>query len=116
MIEQRTLGTSGIQVSSIGLGCVTFGREIDRETSFEILDHALERGITLFDTAEDYASGASESLLGEWLVDRKVRDRIVLATKVSGPLTAQRVLSSAKESLRATAGRSYRSFSAPRMG
>lgn len=58
-MEYRSLGRTELQVSSIGMGCVTFGREIDEETAFEIMDHALEKGITLFDTAEAYAAGAS---------------------------------------------------------
>lgn len=99
-MEYRQLGNTDLQVSSIGMGCVTFGREIAREASFEILDRALARGITLFDSAEAYGQGASEKLLGQWIADRGVRDRIVLATKVSGALTKDRVISSAEESLR----------------
>ena len=99
-MEYRRLGDTDLQVSSIGMGCVTFGREIDRETSFQISDRALERGITLFDTAESYAQGASETVLGEWIRDRGVRDRIVVATKVSGVLTKNRITTSVEESLR----------------
>ena len=99
-MEQRQLGDTDLHVSSIGMGCVTFGREIDRELSFDVLDRAIERGITLFDTAEAYAKGASETVLGEWIADRRVRDDIVLATKVSGVLTEDRVVTSAEESLR----------------
>jgi len=98
-MEYRILGKSELEVSSIGMGCVTFGREIDRDTSFEVMDRALERGITLFDTAAAYAKGASETVLGEWIAQRGVRDRIVLATKVFGTLTRERVISSAEESL-----------------
>ena len=61
---------SQIPMSRIGLGCVTFGREIERETSFEILDHARTKGITLYDTAEAYHQGASERILGEWMASR----------------------------------------------
>lgn len=99
-MEYRQLGNTDLQISSIGMGCVTFGREIDREASFEVLDRALDCGITLFDSAEAYAQGASENVLGEWIADRGVRDRIVLATKVSGALTKDRVISSAEDSLR----------------
>jgi 1-deoxyxylulose-5-phosphate synthase len=99
-MEYRPLGKTGLQVSSVGMGCVTFGREIDRDTSFEILDYALDRGLTLFDTAEAYAAGASETVLGEWIAERGVRERIVLATKVRGILTRERVSSSAEESLK----------------
>lgn len=98
-MEYRPLGKTGLRVSSIGMGCVTFGREIDRDTSFRVLDHALELGLTLFDTAEAYAAGASEKVLGEWISERKVREQIVLATKVRGTLTRERVTGSAEESL-----------------
>ncbi len=98
-MESRQLGTTELQVSSIGMGCVTFGREIDCDESFAVLDHALERGITLFDTAEAYAGGASETVLGKWMRGRGVRDQLVLATKVSGTLTRQRVMDSAEASL-----------------
>jgi len=99
-VENRQLGRTGIGVSSIGLGCVTFGREIDRTTSFAILDHAFEHGITLLDTAAVYGDGASETVLGEWLADRGVRDRVVLATKVSRSYTRDAVLESVENSLR----------------
>jgi aryl-alcohol dehydrogenase-like predicted oxidoreductase len=98
-MEFRQLGATDLQVSSIGMGCVTFGREIDKSTSFELLDRALERGVTLFDTAEAYAQGASENVLGDWITDRGVRDQIVVATKVAGVLTKDRVISSAEASL-----------------
>ncbi len=98
-MRQSSLGRSDLRVSSIGLGCVTFGREIDRETSFEILDHALERGINLLDTAAAYAGGASETVLGEWMAERGVRDRVVMATKVTGALSKELVIASAEESL-----------------
>jgi aryl-alcohol dehydrogenase-like predicted oxidoreductase len=51
--------------SRIGLGCVTFGREIDEAASFALLDHALERGVRHFDTAAAYGGGASETILGK---------------------------------------------------
>ena len=95
----RQLGRTDLEVSSIGMGCVTFGREIDRDASFAVLDHALERGITLYDTAEAYAGGASESVLGEWIQLRGVREQIVLATKVAGTLTRKRIVESAEASL-----------------
>jgi len=98
-MQYRTIGSSDLEASSLGMGCVTFGREIEQEVCFEVMDRAFERGITLFDTAEAYASGASETVLGQWIAQRGVRDKIVLATKVSGTLTRQRVISSAEESL-----------------
>src|SRR6476646_6856427 len=57
LMEVRQLGKSGIAGSRIGLGCTTFGREIDEEQAFRIMDHAVERGIRLFDTAEAYGGG-----------------------------------------------------------
>ena len=99
-MEYRQLGKTDLKVSSIGLGCVTFSREIDEATSFEVMDRALERGITLFDTAEAYNSGGSETVIGKWMADRKTRDNIVLASKVATNLTRERIISSAEDSLR----------------
>jgi len=99
-LDYRALGRSGLAVSAIGLGAVTFGREIDEATSFAVLDRALERGITLFDTAAAYSQGRSEAILGRWIAERGVRDQIVLATKVAPPLTPERIAASAEESLR----------------
>ena len=87
-MEYRELGNSGLTVSRIGMGCVTFGREIDEATSFAVADRALERGITLFDTADCYAEGMSESVLGKWIKSRDVRKQIVLATKVGAPMSS----------------------------
>lgn len=99
-MEQRLLGQSGIMVSSIGLGTATFGREIDKEAAFAVADRAYERGITLIDTAEAYSSGISEAIVGEWVASRNVRDHVVIATKVNGTLTRNRIISSAEASLR----------------
>jgi len=100
LMEYGKLGHSDLSVSKIGMGCVTFGREVDHQTSLSILDHAFENGITLFDTAEAYGQGASESVLGDWMSSRGVRDQIVLATKVTGTLTRERIISSADASLK----------------
>ncbi len=99
-MQYRRLGRTDLEVSSIGMGCVTFGREIDQAASFAVLDRAFEQGITLFDTAEAYSEGGSEIVLGNWLADRRVRDRVVVATKVTAPLTGQRIGRSVDESLR----------------
>lgn len=98
-MEYRKYGWAEEQVSSIGLGCVTFGREIDEETSFTVMDRAREHGINLFDTAEAYAAGASETVVGRWLQARDNRADIFLCTKVNGTLNRERVLSSAAQSL-----------------
>jgi 1-deoxyxylulose-5-phosphate synthase len=99
-MEYRTLGRSSLRPSAIGLGGATFGREIDETTAFAVLDRALERGITLFDTAEAYSAGRSEEILGRWIASRGACNRIVLATKVAPPLNHARVIASAEASLR----------------
>ena len=75
----RALGTSGIAVPPLGLGCNAFGSRIDEERSHAVVDRALELGVTFFDTADVYGSGRSEELLGEALRGR--RDQAVIATK-----------------------------------
>ena len=99
-MEYRSLGPSELSVSSIGMGCVTFGREVDPQSSLLIMDHAFEQGITLFDTAEAYAQGASERVLGEWMTSRRSRNKVVLATKISGLLSRHRIMTSAEASLK----------------
>ncbi len=98
-MEYRPLGRSDLSVSAVGLGCVTFGREIDQAAAFTIMDRAREAAITLFDTAEAYGEGRSEEIVGRWLADRRARDEIVLATKVRVPLTRARILAAAEASL-----------------
>ncbi len=79
-MEIRNLGTSGLRVSAIGLGCNNFGGRIDKAATAAVIDAAFEHGITLFDTADTYGErGGSETLMGELLGDR--RKQIVLATK-----------------------------------
>lgn len=74
------LGTSGLQVSAVGLGCNNFGRRLDVAATRAVVDAALDVGITLLDTADGYGGqGASETMLGEVLAGR--RDDVVLATK-----------------------------------
>jgi aryl-alcohol dehydrogenase-like predicted oxidoreductase len=68
----------------IGLGCVTFGREIDETASFALLDHAWGRGVRHFDTAAAYGGGASETILGKWLASRQP-EGITVATKILPP-------------------------------
>src|SRR5207247_10771849 len=78
-METRSLGSSGIKVSIVGLGCNNFGA-LDVAASRRVVDRAIDLGITLLDTADVYGSrGGSESQLGEILGGR--RKKIVLATK-----------------------------------
>lgn len=99
-MDYRPLGKSELKVSSIGLGAVTFSREIDEATAFGIIDHALERGINLIDTAEAYNKGGSETVVGNWIKRSGKRDQIVLATKLLPPLSAERIPQAAEASLR----------------
>lgn len=99
-LEYRQLGKTAFRVSSIGLGCVTFGREIDAATSFQVLDRAVERGVNLLDTAAVYGDGASETVIGGWLRERRVRGQVVVATKVSGRLDRESIVRSVEGSLR----------------
>jgi len=76
-MEYRRLGTSGLAVSAVGLGTNNFGMKLDEEGCRQVLDAALDAGITLVDTADSY--GESEARLGKLLQGR--RDDVVLATK-----------------------------------
>jgi aryl-alcohol dehydrogenase-like predicted oxidoreductase len=76
----RPFGRSGIDVSSVGLGCNNFGRRVDLDGTRAVVDTALAEGVTFFDTADIYGGGGrSEELLGQALEGR--RDQVVLATK-----------------------------------
>jgi len=79
-MRYRPLGSSGLQVSVVGLGCNNFGGRLDLAGTRAVVDAALEVGVTLLDTADIYGGqGGSETLLGEVLKGR--RDSVVLATK-----------------------------------
>jgi aryl-alcohol dehydrogenase-like predicted oxidoreductase len=73
------LGRSGLQVSRVGLGCNNFGGRIDFDRTREVVDAAIDAGVTFFDTADVYGGSDSERFLGRLLEGR--RDRVVLATK-----------------------------------
>lgn len=83
VIPTRKLGTTGLEVSAIGLGCMGlnhgYGPAVDRAQGIALIRSAFERGVTFFDTAEVYAKGANESLVGEALAP--MRDHVVIATK-----------------------------------
>ncbi len=91
-MRRRALGRSGLQVSVLGLGTLTFGPGVGlmagastpEAEALGILDRALERGVNLLDTADVYQEGESERIVGRWLRDRRCRDQVVLATKVGG--------------------------------
>ncbi|MBE2184700.1 MAG: aldo/keto reductase [Anaerolineae bacterium] len=93
-MQYRRLGRTGLKVSAICLGAMNFGWSADQETSFKIMDAAVDAGINFFDTADVYSrwisgniGGESELIIGEWFKTRD-RDNIVLATKVRGRMWA----------------------------
>ena len=85
-MEQRRLGSSGIEVGAVALGTMMFGAwgNPDRAECRRMVDMALDAGVTLVDTADIYDFGVSEEILGEALAGR--RDRVVLATKFGNPM------------------------------
>ncbi|MDF9716100.1 aldo/keto reductase [Nocardioides sp. ChNu-153] len=80
-MHQRTVGATGLRVSRLGLGTMTWGRDTDEHEAREALGAFTERGGTLLDTAAAYGDGAAEELLGSLLGDVVARDDVVLATK-----------------------------------
>lgn len=98
-MKYRKYGNTDLNVSSIGLGCVTFGREIDEKTSFEILDRAAERGINILNTSYYYGDGSSEKVMGNYFSARGNRDKFVIVTKIHGDLSPTTVIKCAEESL-----------------
>jgi aryl-alcohol dehydrogenase-like predicted oxidoreductase len=98
-MQKRKLGSSGLEVSAIGLGCMGlsygYGPATDREQGIALIRAAVERGITFFDTAEIYGPYANEELVGEALAP--FREQVVIATKFGfdiGPNGEQRGLDS----------------------
>ena len=90
-MQTRSLGRTGLRVPPLCLGTMTFGLQCDEATAFAILDRAYEGGIDFIDTADVYplggdetTAGRTEEIVGRWMRDRGVRDRIVLATKCAG--------------------------------
>lgn len=92
-MQIRRMGRTGLKVSEVCLGTMTFGNQADEPTSFAIMDAAVEAGVTFFDTADVYPLGSTpemrgrtETFVGNWLHERKMRDKIVLATKCRGAM------------------------------
>lgn len=90
-MQYRKLGNTDIDVSLICLGTMTFGEQNDIADGFEQMDYAYEQGINFFDAAEMYpvpprpeTQGSTEEIVGAWIKDRGLRDKIVLASKVTG--------------------------------
>ncbi|WP_298687659.1 aldo/keto reductase [uncultured Sphingomonas sp.] len=93
-MDYRKLGNTGLDVSALCLGCMTFGIPdrgnhewtLDEEKSRPILRHAVEAGINFFDTANVYSDGTSEEIVGRALKEFTRRDEVVIATKVHGAM------------------------------
>ncbi len=121
-METRILGRTSIRVPRLGLGCATFGREVDEAASFAIMDHAVESGMNLFDTAEAYGGGqareyrknafqvddvrettgeyhSSEKLIGRWLRATGSRSEVILVSKVTSNFTRTHVWEALQASL-----------------
>jgi aryl-alcohol dehydrogenase-like predicted oxidoreductase len=111
-----SLGRTGLKISGICLGTMTFGNQADEATAFGIMDVADQAGVTFFDTADVYplggapgSAGATEEIVGRWLKARGARERIVLATKCRGEmgptpndagLSRKHIISACEQSMR----------------
>ena len=91
-MRYRKLGRTDLDISAIGLGTMTWGWQNTQEDGFEQMDYALERGVNFFDTAEMYAIpptsesfGTTETIIGNWFASRLNREKVVLASKITGP-------------------------------
>jgi len=89
-MKYNKLGNTNLDVSSLGLGTMTYGQQNSNSESFELMDYAYEKGINFFDTAEMYpiypkaeTFGKSEEIIGNWIKTNKKRDKIILASKIA---------------------------------
>ena len=90
-MDYRKLGRTGVKVSAICLGTMTFGQQNTEAEGHAQMDYAVDRGITIFDAAELYpippkpeTQGHTEAIIGTWLASRKARDKVMVATKAIG--------------------------------
>ena len=96
-MRHTSFGRTGLSVSRLCLGTMTFGVQCDQPLSFDIMDTAVDHGIDFFDTADVYPSGGdlatvglTEEIVGNWMAMRGARDDIVLATKCVGVMGERR--------------------------
>jgi len=92
-MNYRKLGNTDIKVSTICLGTMTWGEQNTQEEGFEQMDYALDQGVNFWDTAELYSVppkketfGHTEIIIGNWFKNSNKREKIILATKVAGPM------------------------------
>ena len=90
-MEYRNLGNTNLKVSLICLGTMTWGEQNTEDDGFSQMDFALDHGVNFFDTAELYSVpprketwGSTEKIIGNWLESRKCRDKVIIASKVTG--------------------------------
>ena len=95
-MNYKKLGSTDVDVSTICLGTMTWGEQNSKADGFEQMDYAIDNGVNFWDTAEIYAIpmreetyGETENIIGEWFKKTKKRDKIILATKVSGPTSKE---------------------------
>ena len=88
----KKLGSTDLDVSLICLGTMTWGEQNSQKDAFEQMDYSFNKGVNFFDTAEMYAIppkektfGKTETIIGNWFKERNNREKIILATKISGP-------------------------------
>jgi aryl-alcohol dehydrogenase-like predicted oxidoreductase len=102
-MQQRSLGATGLKVSRLGLGTMTWGRDTDEHEARDQLIAFAEAGGTLVDTAAGYGDGASEELIGTLIGDVVARDEVVLATKAGiSRRTGERVTNTSRGNLLTT--------------
>ena len=95
-MNYKKLGSTNVDVSTICLGTMTWGEQNSKADGFEQMDYAIDNGVNFWDTAEIYAIpmreetyGETENIIGEWFKKTKKRDKVILATKVSGPTSKE---------------------------
>ena len=95
-MNYKKLGSTDVDVSTICLGTMTWGEQNSKADGFKQMDYAIDNGVNFWDTAEIYAIpmreetyGETENIIGEWFKKTKKRNKVILATKVSGPTSKE---------------------------
>jgi aryl-alcohol dehydrogenase-like predicted oxidoreductase len=110
-MDYRELGQTGVKISALTLGTMTYGEQNTEAEGHAQMDYAVDRGINIFDAAEIYpippkpeTQGRTEAVIGTWLASRKNRDKVLIATKVAGRSTKIDWLRGKKMPSRQTSG------------